>query len=102
MGVGSGRSGSGRVGSGQVRLGRVGFGGVRPGWAGSGGVGSDQVELGWVGSGQVRLGWVGTLVEELIDDGILGMDALFVKCGYIWNYNKLAIYNNIVLCISKL
>ena len=52
--------------------------------------------------GQVGSGWVGTLVEELIDDGISGMDALFVKCGYIWNYNKLAIYNNIVLCISKL
>jgi len=26
-----------------------------------------------------------TLVEELIDTGITGMDALFVKCGYIWN-----------------
>ena len=26
-----------------------------------------------------------TLVEELIDVGILGMDATFVKCGYIWN-----------------
>ena len=26
-----------------------------------------------------------TLVEELIDTGITGMNALFVKCGYIWN-----------------
>jgi len=26
-----------------------------------------------------------TLVEELIDVGILGMDATFVRCGYIWN-----------------
>jgi hypothetical protein len=26
-----------------------------------------------------------TLVEELIDTGILGMDATFNKCGYIWN-----------------
>ena len=43
-----------------------------------------------------------TLAKELIDVGISGMDATFVKCGYIWNYTKLAIYNNIVLCISKL
>ncbi len=87
--------------------GRVGFGGIRSCWAGSGGVGSGRVELCCVVLAQVRSGWVGsgrvrTLVEELIDDGISGMDALFVKCGYIWNYNKLAIYNNIVLCISKL
>jgi hypothetical protein len=26
-----------------------------------------------------------SLVEELIDVGISGMDATFVKCGYIWN-----------------
>ena len=76
--------------------------GVHHTWVRWGRVGSGRAGLGWVGLGQVRSGWVGTLVEELIDDGISGMDALFVKCRYIWNYNKLAIYNNIVLCISKL
>ena len=37
---------------------------------------------GRVGPGQVGSG-MQTLVEELIDDGVSGMDALFVKCGYM-------------------